>query len=189
MIQFTDEQRMIKATIRQLSTDRIAHLAKDADASGHTSPEIVSLLAKIDLLNMALPEKYGGIDADYTTTAAAVEEMAKVDASTAMIVFVNQAVLHILKPWGNEEQKERFFSQMATGDKINAFSLTEPDHGSEAASIQTRAELDGDHYIVNGTKIFVTNGTIADHVLVFVRTGNEEGHKGVSALIVEKDTP
>lgn len=189
MIQFTDEQRMIKATIRQLSTDRIAHLAKDADASGHTSPEIVSLLAKIDLLNMALPEKYGGIDADYTTTAAAVEEMAKVDASTAMIVFVNQAVIHILKQWGNEEQKERFFSQMATGDKINAFSLTEPDHGSEAASIQTRAELDGDHYIVNGTKIFVTNGTIADHLLVFVRTGNEEGHRGVSALIVEKDTP
>ena len=189
MIQFTDEQRMIKATIRQLATEKIAPLAKDADASGHTSSEIVRLLATIDLLNMALPQEYGGIDADYTTTAAAVEEMAKVDASTAMITFVNQAFIHILKQWGNEEQKERFFGQMATGDKINAFSLTEPDHGSEAAEIQTSAELDGDHYIVNGTKIFVTSGTVADHVLVFVRIGTEKGYKGVSALIIEKDTP
>lgn len=180
---------MIKATVRQLAADKIAHLAKEADESGHTSPEIINLLAGIDLLNMALPDEYGGIDANYTTIAAAVEEMAKVDASTAMIIFVNQAVIHILKQWGSEEQKERLFNQMATGDKINAFSLTEPDHGSEAAGIETRAVLDGDHYVINGTKIFVTNGTIADHVLVFVRTGPERGHKGLSALIVEKNTP
>ncbi len=189
MIQFTDEQRMIRDTVRQLAANKIAPLAVDADVAGHTSLEIIHLLAEIDLLNMALPEKYGGIDADYTTIAAAVEEMAKVDASAAMIVFVNQSVIHILKQWGNEEQKERFFSQMSTKNNINAFSLTEPDHGSESAEIQTRAELDGDHYIVNGTKIFVTNGAMADHVVVFVRTGAEKGYKGLSALVVEKGTP
>ena len=86
-----------------------------------------------------------------------------------------------------QDQKERFFTQMSTGDKINAFSLTEPDFGSESAAIQTKAVLDGDYYIINGTKIFVTNGSFADFILVFVRTGDDEKHRGLSALVVEKD--
>jgi alkylation response protein AidB-like acyl-CoA dehydrogenase len=138
---------------------------------------------------MALPEKYGGIGANYTTIAMVVEEMARIDASTAMILFVTQSLIQILKQWGNEEQKDQFFGQMSSGDKINAFSLTEPNYGSESAAIQTKALPSGEHYIINGTKIFVTNGDIADFILVFVRTDEGERHRGISALVVGKDTP
>ena len=184
---FTDEQRMIQDMVRKLAGDRIEPLAKEADEAGHSSPEIVTLLAENGLLKMAIPEKYGGIGADYTTIAMVVEEMARVDASTAMILFVTQSLIQILKQWGSEEQKDRLFGKMSSGDIINAFSLTEPNYGSESAAIQTKAVLDGDHYIINGTKIFVTNGDIADLILVFVRTGEGVRHRGLSALIVDKD--
>ncbi|MDI6761972.1 MAG: acyl-CoA dehydrogenase family protein [Thermodesulfobacteriota bacterium] len=189
MSHFNEEQRMIQEMVSRLMRDKIVPLAKEADLSGHSSPEIVRLLSKNGLLKMALPEQYGGIGANYTTIALVVEEMARVDASTAMIFFVTQSLTQILKQWGSEEQKGRFFGEMSVGDKINAFSLTEPNYGSESASIQTRAILDGDHFIINGTKIFVTNADIADFILVFVRTGGGERQKGLSALVVEKDTP
>jgi len=188
MFHFTDEQRMIQDMVGRLGRDEIGPLAKKADITGYSSPEIVRLLADNGLLKMSLPTKYGGIGADYTTVAVVVEELAKVDASTAMIVFVNQTLPHILRDWGNEEQKARFFSRMSSGDKINAFSLTEPDFGSESASIQTRAVREGEHYVVKGTKIFVSNGDIADFITVFVRTGEGERQRGLSALIVEKGT-
>ncbi|MBW1707298.1 MAG: acyl-CoA dehydrogenase family protein [Deltaproteobacteria bacterium] len=184
---FTDEQKMIQGMVEKLAKDKIAPLVKEADVAGHSSPGIVRLLAENDLLKMAIPEKYGGIGANYTTIAMVVEEMARVDASTAMILFVTQSLIQILKQWGSEEQKDRFFGKMSSGDKVNAFSLTEPNYGSESAAIRTKAVLDGDHYVVNGTKIFVTNGDIADFILVFVRTGEGERHRGLSALIVEKD--
>lgn len=184
---FTDEQKMIQEMVGKLARDKIAPLVKEADVSGHSSPEIIRLLAKNDLLKTALPEKYGGIGANYTTIAMVVEEMAKVDASTAMILFVTQSLIQILKQWGSEEQKDRFFGRMSSGDKINAFSLTESNYGSESAAIQTKAVPDGDHYVVNGAKIFVTNGDSADFILVFVRTGEGERHRGLSALVVEKD--
>jgi alkylation response protein AidB-like acyl-CoA dehydrogenase len=186
---FTDEQKMIQEMVGKLAKDKIEPLVKEADVKGHSSPEIVRLMAENDLLKMAIPEKQGGIGAKYTTIAMVVEEMARVDASTAMILFVTQSLIQILKQWGSEEQKDYFFGKMSSGDKVNAFSLTEPNYGSESAAIQTKAVLDGDHYVVNGTKIFVTNGDIADFVLVFVRTGEGERHRGLSALVVEKGTP
>ncbi len=180
---------MIKDMVARLAREKIAPLAKEADAIGRPSNEILKLLTESGLLKMSLPEKYGGIEADYTTIAVVVEEMAQVDASAAMMVFATQSLVQILRQWGNREQKERFFSQMSTGDKLNAFSLTEPNYGSESASIQTRAVLDGNNYIINGTKIFVTNGGIADFVLVFVRTGEGQRHRGLSAIVVEKNIP
>ena len=189
MSTFTDEQKMIKDMVGRFAREKIAPLAKEADAIGRPSNEILKLLTESGLLKMSLPEEYGGIEADYTTIAVVVEEMAQVDASAAMMVFATQSLVQILRQWGNREQKERFFSQMSTGDKLNAFSLTEPNYGSESASIQTRAVLDGNNYIINGTKIFVTNGGIADFVLVFVRTGEGQRHRGLSAIVVEKNTP
>lgn len=186
---FTDEQKMIREMVSKLAKDKIGPLVKEADVSGYSSPEIVRLLAENDLLKVALPEKYGGVGANHTTIALVVEEMAQVDASAAMILFATQTLIQILKQWGSEEQKVRFFGQMSPGDKINAFSLTEPNYGSESAAIQTKAVLDGDHYVVNGTKIFVTNGDIADFILVFVRTGEGKRHRGLSALVAEKHTP
>ncbi len=185
----TDEQIMIKDMVAKLSRNEILPLAKDADIAGHSSPEIVKLLAENGLLKMALPEEYDGINADYTTIALVVEELAKVDASAAMIFFVTQALINIMKQWANKEQKDRFFKKMSDGDKVNAFSLTEANYGSEAAAIQTRAVLEGDHYIITGNKIFVTNADIAEFTLVFVRTGEGKRHKGLSGIIVEKGTP
>jgi len=96
-----------------------------------------------------------------------------------MIIFAGQTLTMVIREWGTEEQKDRLFGKISSGDKVNAFSLTEPNYGSESASIQTTAVLDGDYYIVNGTKIFVTNGDIADFVLLFVRTGEGERHMGL----------
>ena len=189
MPQFTDEQRMIQEMVGRLAKERIMPFVEEADRAGHSLPQVVKILAENGLLKLGLPEKYGGIGADYTTIALVVEELAKVDASTAMTLFVTQSLIQILKEAGSEEQKERFFKQMSSGDKINAFSLTESNYGSESASIQTKAVLNGDHYIINGTKIFVTNGPIADFILLFVRTGEGERQKGLSALVVEKGTP
>lgn len=186
---FTDEQNMIREMVAKLAQREIGPLAKEADAAGYSSPKIVGILAKNSLLKMALPQEFGGIGANYTTIALVVEEIARVDASTAMILFVTQALIQILKQWASKEQKRRFFTTLSLGDKINAFSLTEPNYGSESASIQTSAVLEGNHYRVNGTKIFVTNGDIADFILVFVRTGEGEREKGLSALLVEKGTP
>ena len=188
MFQFTDEQKMIKEMVERLGRDEIGPLAEAADATGYSSPEIVRHLAENGLLKMSLPTEYGGIDADYTTIAAVVEELAKVDASAAMVIFVNQTVIQILRDWGNEAQKAEFFGRMSSDDKINAFSLTEPGFGSESGSIQTRAVKEKEHYVVNGTKIFVSNGDIADFVALMVRTGEGERHRGLSALIVEKGT-
>jgi alkylation response protein AidB-like acyl-CoA dehydrogenase len=187
MVFFTDEQRMIQETVGKLAREKIAHLAGAADQAGRSSPEVLQILKENGLLKISLPERYGGIDADHTTIAAVIEEMAKVDASTAMIIFATQTLIMALRKWGTEGQKESFFGRMSQGDKVNAFSLTEPNHGSESASIQTRAVLDRDSYVVNGTKIFVTNGDIADFVLLFVRTGEGERHKGLSALVVERE--
>ena len=190
MLVFSDEQKMIKAMIGKLAKDKISPLSEGADAAGHSSPEMVKLLAQNGLLKMGVPEAYGGIGASYTTIAMAVEELAKVDASAAMIMFVTQSLIQILKQWGSTELQDKFFKKMSSGDKVNAFSLTEPNFGSESASIQTKAVLDGDDYIINGTKIFVTNGDIADFVLVFVRTGEGERHKGLSAIVVDtRNTP
>ena len=145
MFQFTDEQKMIKEMVERLGRDEIGPLVEAADTTGYSSPEIVRHLAENGLLKMSLPTEYGGIDADYTTIAAVVEELAKVDASAAMIVFVNQTVIQILRDWGNEAQKTEFFGRMSSGDKINAFSLTEPGFGSESSSIQTRAVREREH--------------------------------------------
>ena len=189
MLNFTSEQKMIQKEVARLAREKIAPLAVEADAKGHSSPEIIKLLADHDLLKAAVPEKYDGIGADYTTLAIIMEELARVDTSAAMIAFATQTFIQILNVWGSEAQKDRFFSQMSAGDKINAFVLTESDYGSESASIQTSAVLDKDHYVVNGSKIFITNADIADFFMVFLRTGEGEREKGLSALMIERDTP
>lgn len=189
MIPFTDEQRMLQKMVAKLAMEKIRPLAKGADETGKSSPEILQLLSKNGLFKMGLPEAYGGIGANYSTIALVLEELAKVDASTAMILFASQTLIQILNQWGSPKLKERFYGYLSDAFKINAFCLTEPDHGSESAAIQTSAILKGDHYIINGRKIFITNGDIAHLFLVFVRTGEGERHKGLSAILIEKNTP
>jgi alkylation response protein AidB-like acyl-CoA dehydrogenase len=139
-------------------------------------------------LTLTLPERYGGGDADVTTLCLVIEEISKVSAASALMVFSTQAVYRVLRVAGNDEQRDRFFLDISAGDKLGSFVLTEPEYGSDAGSLATRAVREGDHYVLNGTKIFITTGSRASYFLVFARTGPGERAKGLSAFIVQRET-
>ena len=189
MIQFTDEQIMIQQMVRKLAKEKIAPRAAEVDEKDEYPEDLVKIFGEHGLLNLVLPEEYGGINANNTTLCIVIEELAKVSAACALAVFTTQALTNVLVRGGTEEQKKRFFPKFANGDKVCAFVLTEPDAGSDAASMQTKAILDGDYYIFNGNKIFITTGEVADYYLVFALTEPGKKSKGVSAFIVEKGTP
>lgn len=180
----TEEQRLIQETVRRISREKIAPHVDEAYEKGKASREILKALAENGLLIISLPREFGGIEANATTRALVIEELAKVDGSTSMYVFTSQALPAFLLAYGTHEQKERFFGFLSSGDKICSFCLTEPNHGSDARSIKTTATLDGDHYKLNGTKSFISSGTLASLYLVFART-----KEGISSFIVERDTP
>lgn len=189
MIQLTEEQRMIQKTIRNLAIEKIFPLVAETDEAGECNREILALLAKNGLFKLRLPEKYGGINAGATTRALVIEGLSKVDAGTALYVFTTCCPIDFIIDFGSKEQQDRFFSSWQRGDKIGSFALSEPDFGSDAASLTTKAVLDGDYYLVNGTKAWVSSGGVADFFIVFVRTGPGEREKGISSLIMEKNTP
>ncbi len=141
------------------------------------------------LFKTALPVEYGGSGADTVSLCLMVSTIARVSPSSALLVFPTSAVIRTIAGTATPEQKERFFSQLQSGDKMCGFCLTEPNYGSDAGSLQTRAELRGDHYIVNGTKSYITIGEYSHLYLVFVRTGPGKGSKGVTAVIMNRDTP
>lgn len=180
----TEEERLVQETVRRISREKIAPYVDEAYREGKASREILKILEENGLLIISLPRDLGGIDANATTRALVIEEVAKVDASTSMYIFTSQTVPVFLKQYGTDEQKKRFFSFLSSGDKICSFCLTEPNYGSDARSIRTTATLSGDHYILNGTKSFISSGTLASLYLVFART-----KEGVSSFIVERDTP
>jgi alkylation response protein AidB-like acyl-CoA dehydrogenase len=166
----TEEQRLIQETVRRISREKIAPHVDEAYEKGKASREILKALAENGLLIISLPREFGGIEANATTRALVIEELAKVDGSTSMYVFTSQTLPAFLLAYGTHEQKERFFGFLSSGDKICSFCLTEPNHGSDARSIKTTATLDGDHYKLNGTKSFISSGTLASLYLVFART-------------------
>jgi alkylation response protein AidB-like acyl-CoA dehydrogenase len=186
---FSDEQVMLRETVQRIAKEKISPLVDEAYQRGRASPDILKILADHGLLVISLPSEYGGIGANATTRALVVEEVAKVCASTSMYIFSSQFVIVFLLEYGTESQRNKFFTFLSAGDKISSFCLTEPDYGSDAGSIQTRAVLHGDCYRVNGAKSFVSSGTVASLYVVFARTGPGERTKGISAFIVERGTP
>lgn len=189
LFQLTEEQKMIRKTVRSLATDKISPLVAEADEKGRASEKIIRFLAKNDLFKLRLPEKYGGINAGATTRALVIEELSIIDAGTALYVFTTCCPIDFILDFGSEGQQEKFFSQWQGGDRIGSFALSEPDHGSDAANLTTNAVLDGNFYLINGTKAWVSSGGVADFFIVFVRTGPGERDKGISTLIMERDTP
>ncbi|MDY7037711.1 MAG: acyl-CoA dehydrogenase family protein, partial [Thermodesulfobacteriota bacterium] len=184
MIPYTDEQKMLLEMVRRLGKEKIEPLIEDLDKKGEGAGEALKILIENDLLKLALPEEYGGIGADYTTLALVIEEMAKVDSGIAMYIASSAASLFlILKDFANEEQRKKLFTSCQAGDKLGGFLLTEPGHGSDAANITARAILKGDCYIVNGTKTMSTNGPVADHYILFARTGPGEKYRGISCFL------
>ncbi|BAB07517.1 acyl-CoA dehydrogenase [Halalkalibacterium halodurans] len=186
----TDEQQMIKKMVRDFAENEVAPTAEERDEEERFDREIFDQMAELGLTGIPWPEEYGGIGADYVSYVIAVEELSRVCASTGVTLSAHLSLASWpVYKFGTEEQKQQFLRPMAEGKKIGAYGLTEPGSGSDAANMKTTAVLEGDDYILNGSKIFITNGGIADIYIVFAVTEPEKRHKGVSAFIVEADTP
>ncbi|MBO8165346.1 MAG: acyl-CoA dehydrogenase [Brevibacillus sp.] len=186
----TEEQEMIRKMVRDFAETQVAPTAAERDEEERFDREIFDQMAELGLTGIPWPEKYGGAGADYLSYVLAVEELSRVDASVGVTLsaHVSLASWPIYK-FGTEEQKQTFLRPLAEGKKIGAYCLTEPGSGSDAAGMRTTAVKDGDHYVLNGSKIFITNGGVADIYIVFAVTDPALKHKGISAFIVEKGTP
>ncbi|MBF0705212.1 acyl-CoA dehydrogenase [Alkalihalobacillus hwajinpoensis] len=188
---FTEEQKMMQKMVRDFAEKEIAPIVEEMEETDRFPREVIKRMGELGLMGIPIPEAYGGAEMDYTSYIIAIHELSKVSATVGVILSVHTSVgtLPILA-FGTEEQKKRYIPKLATGEYLGAFALTEPSSGSDASSMKTRAVRDGDHYILNGSKIFITNGGEADTYVAFARTNPEEkGSKGVTAFIIERDMP
>lgn len=187
---FNETQLMIQETARKFAKDELAPSAAERDEKEEFPYEAVKKLGKLGFMGMMVPEKYGGAGLDTVSYVLAMEEISKVDASCGVIMSVNNSlVCYGLNEWGTEEQKQKFLIPLATGKKLGAFALSEPEAGSDASNQKTAADKSGSEYILNGTKNFITNGANADYVLVMATTDKSKGPHGISTFIVEKGIP
>ncbi|MGD8255105.1 MAG: acyl-CoA dehydrogenase family protein [Syntrophobacterales bacterium] len=188
--ELTEEQRMLQDMVRRLAKERVEPGATRRDAEGEFDWEMVDLMRENGLYGIDFPEAYGGSGAGMLALAIAVEELSKVDAACGLLVADHELGSLPIMLAGNEEQKQRFLPKLATGEHLAAFALTEPAAGSDVARLRCRAEKDGDSYILNGTKNFITNGGVADIITVYAITDLEgKAHKNAAVFVVEKDTP
>jgi len=186
--ELTDQQKLIRRNVRKFANDILAPVAPIFDKEATFSQKIFEKLAEINAWGIQLPEEYGGAGLDSISYALIIEEIARVCASTALTLTVHNSVgAYPIYKWGTEEQKARFLTDLARGRKIAGFSWTEPNAGSDAAAIETTAVQEGDHFILNGSKIFVTNGGIASVMLIGAKFLTDDGQKGIGAFIVERD--
>jgi len=188
--ELTAEQLMFRDAARDFAQSELAPIAERMDRERKIEPGVLDKLGKLGYLGMPVPEEYGGAAMDVIASALTIEEISRACASTGLLMSVhNSLALEIMLKLAPEKLHERLIRDMAAGRKIGAFALTESGAGSDAAAVACRAERKGDDYIVNGTKLFVSNAEYADVFIVFVRTGPGERHKGMSALCVESGTP
>jgi alkylation response protein AidB-like acyl-CoA dehydrogenase len=186
----TDEQSAIQETVRAWARDRVRPNAQSWEAAGGYPPELFPALAGLGLMGMTAPETYGGAGADYVSYALALIELAAGDGGLSTLVSVHNApVIAAILAEGNAAQKDRFLPELCSGRSIGAFALTEPEAGSDASAVRTRAVRDGDGYIIDGSKQFVTSGRICGLCLVFAVTDPAAAKRGLSAFIVPADTP
>ena len=188
--QFSEIHEMIRETARKFAQERVAPGTIERDEREEFPKAIVKELAELGFMGMMVPEEWGGAGLDALSYALAVEEISKVDASVGVIMSVNNSLVCFgLNKEGSQLQKERFLRDLASGRKLGAFALSEPEAGSDASNQRTTAVRDGDSYILNGVKNWITNGSTADIVLVMAATDKAKGAKGISTFIVEKGTP
>ena len=188
-IYFSDEHKMLRDMVREFANNEVKPLAQELDEKGEFPHESVKKMAKLGLMGIPWEEKYGGTGMDTLALVIAIEEIGKVCCSTAATLMAHTSLgTAPIVMFGTEEQKKKYLPGLASGRQIGAFGLTEPNAGSDAGNIQSRAVLDGDHYIVNGEKAFCTNGGVSS-VLIFTAVIMEDGNnKGISAFVVESDT-
>ncbi|MBC3504249.1 acyl-CoA dehydrogenase [Pseudomonas sp. SWRI59] len=186
----TDEQQQIADAVRDFAQERLRPFAEQWDKAHRFPREAIDEMAALGLFGMLVPEQYGGSDTGYVAYAMALEEIAAGDGACSTIMSVHNSVgcVPILK-FGTEQQKQQFLTPLASGAMIGSFALTEPQAGSDASSLKTRARLEGDHYVLNGSKQFITSGQNAGVVIVFAVTDPQAGKRGITAFIVPTDAP
>jgi butyryl-CoA dehydrogenase len=188
-LDLNEEQVLLQRTVREFAEAEVKPHARELDETGHFPHETFRKAAELGLTGVAIPESEGGAGMDYICYGIMIEEIARVCASTSVVLSVqNSLYCDPIQRFGTDDQKKRFLVPFARGEKIGCYALTEPQAGSNAAALTTKAVLDGDRYIVNGTKAWITNGGVADAALVYVNTNPERGEKGITALVIEKDT-
>ena len=186
----TEEHQMIRDALRTFAQERLAPNAARWDREHHFPKDELKELAQLGAFGVAVPEQYGGAGLDYVALALVLEEIAAGDGGTSTIISVNNCpVCSIAMTYANAAQKERWLRPLAQGDLLGAFALTEPHTGSDAAALRTTAVRDGDHYVLNGTKQFITSGKNGDVAIVMAVTDKAAGKKGISAFWVPTDTP
>ena len=186
----TKAQEMIRKMVREFAVAEIEPIAADLDDTERFPDESIPKLAKLNIMGLTIPKEYGGVYVDGISYAIVIEELSRVCASTGVITAVHNSIapFPIIK-YGTEEQKNKYLPKLARGEYLGAFSLTEPNAGTDAGGLNTIAESDGDDYIINGTKIFVTNGPQAGVSTVLAKTDKDKGARGISAILVERGTP
>jgi alkylation response protein AidB-like acyl-CoA dehydrogenase len=185
----SDEQREIRDLVRTIARERIAPRAAEIDKSGEFPWDVVDVFRENDLFGIMFDEAYGGIGASSLLTFVTIEELSKVCATSGLIIAVQELGSLGIKLAGSEEQKERFLPKLATGEWLAAYALTEPGSGSDSAAMRTTARLEGDEYVLNGGKRFITSAGVASVYVVFAKTDPAQGHSGISAFVVEAGSP
>jgi butyryl-CoA dehydrogenase len=188
--ELSDEHRMIQETAREFARKEVLPQAAELDRTGHFPSDLVAKMAGLGLMGVAVPETYGGAGMDTIAYVLALEEIARACASTAVIMSVNNSlVCDPILSFGTEKQKREFLVPLARGEALGCFGLTEPAAGSDAGAQKTTAVLDGDSYVLNGTKNFITNAPKASACLLFAMTDKAKGHKGISAFLLDMHNP
>ncbi|WP_273851668.1 acyl-CoA dehydrogenase [Guptibacillus spartinae] len=188
--QLSEEHEMLRKMVRDFARKEVEPTAAERDEEERFDRKLFDQMAELGLTGIPWSEEYGGIGSDYLSYVIAVEELSRVCASTGVTLSAHTSLAGWpLNAFGTEEQKQKFLRPMAEGKLMGAYGLTEPGSGSDAGGMKTTAKLDGDHYILNGSKIFITNGGEAEIYIVFAQTDKEKRHKGITAFIVEKGTP
>jgi len=186
----TKEQEMVRKLMREFAEKEVKPIAAEVDEEGRFPRETVEKMARYSMMGIPFPKELGGAGGDTLSYIIAVEELSRVCATTGVILSAHTSLgAHPIYQFGTDEQKEKYLKPLAEGKYLGAFGLTEPNAGTDAASQQTTAVLKGDHYVLNGSKVFITNGGEADIYIIFAMTDKSKGTKGISAFIVEKDYP
>ncbi|HWR61853.1 MAG TPA: acyl-CoA dehydrogenase [Clostridia bacterium] len=184
----TKEQEMVRKLFREFSENEVKPIAAEIDASERFPRETVEKMSRYDMMGIPFPQKYGGAGGDNISYVIAVEELSRVCGTTGVILSAHTSLgAHPIYQYGTEEQKMKYLVPLAKGEKVGAFGLTEPNAGTDSSAQQTVAVPEGDNYILNGSKVFITNGGEADIYIIFAMTDKAKGNKGISAFIVEKD--
>jgi len=188
--ELTDEQQLIRDAVREFAQSEVAPIAAEVDRDHRFPAEMVPRMAELNIMGLPYPEKFGGAGADQVSYMVAAEEIARACATTSVILLAHASLAtYPVYKFGTDAQQERYLHDMASGRRLGAFALTEPGAGTDAGAGTTTATLKGDEYVLNGSKIFITNAPFAEIYIVFAKTDPAQGTRGMSAFIVEKDTP